>query len=82
VQNDEFLSNLFFLDEILKGKHLSSTSMEKYGIMELISFHVHLHFKGPHTDSKSVNWGNILDEILNVKLNRIVKGVFDGFRLD
>jgi hypothetical protein len=41
---------------------------------------VHLHFKGPHTDSKSVrSWRNILDEFLNVKLKPIVTGVFNGF---
>jgi hypothetical protein len=38
-----------------------------------------LQIRGPHTDSKSVNWRNILDEFLNVKLSPIVKGVFDGF---
>jgi hypothetical protein len=54
--------------------------MEKYGIMELISFHVHLHFKGPHAVSKSVrSWRNILDELLNVKLKPVATGVFDGF---
>jgi hypothetical protein len=68
VQNNEQFSHLLlFFDELLKGQNLSNISIQR---LELISFHVHLRSKGPHTHiTNHYTTEEIIYEVFKLNLN-------------